>query len=85
MSLLAAHLQDMLFPRPIPSGLFFVCSVTGNLRRGDILAADGFAEVMSPSVALAEVISLADGFAKMAIMDHHLGWLCRVIARGCAV
>ena len=70
---LAAHLQDM-FLRSIPGGLFLAChSVTGNLRRGGILAADDFVEVMSPSVALPEVISLADGFAKMVIIDHHSG------------
>ena len=75
-----------MFPRAIPGGLFLACcSVTGNLRRGDILAADGLAEVMPQSIALPGVISLANSFAEMAVMDRHSGWLCRVIARGCAV
>ena len=70
--------RDML---SCPSG----SSVASNLRRGVILAAGGFAEVMTQWIALPEVISLADGFAEMAIRDHHSGWLCRVIVRGCAV
>ena len=75
-----------MFSRSIPGGLFLACcSITGNFRRGDTLAADGPAEVMSQSMALPEVISLADGFAGVAIMDHHSGKLCRVIARGCTV
>ena len=42
----------------------------------------GLAELMSQLIALPEVIA---DFAEMAIMDHHSGWLRRVIARGCAV
>ena len=61
------------------------CSVASNLCRGDVLVADGFAEVMSQSIALPKVISSADGFAEMAIMDHHSGWLCRGIARDYAM
>ena len=49
------------------------------------MAADGFAEVMSQSIALPEVISLADGSAETAIVDHHSGWLYQVIVRGCVV
>ena len=63
-----------MFPRSIPGGLFLACYVTGNLRQGDILAADGLAEVIDVLVgSLPEAISLADGFAKMANMDHHWG------------